>query len=339
MTTHDPSRRYRRLIERKTDPFTVEGLRQRSVLMKSASVPRPADYLRDAAAPTDAAYTAKTFEEGDRVKAQLDEHFKTRGKDVTFDYQGSVTNDTHIKLFSDIDLLAIIGDFYHIVPPLTVTVPYSGDAVAVSRDRRESAAARLASSFYEADVDVSGTKAICISGGSLARTVDVVTCNLVHTARYEQTGHRKYLGINIFDAVTGARITNYPFLHNALLAERDRATGGRLKVVIRLLKSMRYDEELNLDMSSYDICGLAYRFPDHVFEPDDWNELLLRIAKHLLRTSERADFSDLLVVNETRPIFKDAATATASLNTLSGALIEILQEVMATDRRELRIAP
>lgn len=329
MPAQDRIRRFNRLIDRKTDPLAKGGLLERN-LQKSATASRPptaAEYLRAAAAETDPDYTAMTFEQGDRVKNQLAEHFRTRGVDVSFDYQGSVTNNTHIRVYSDIDLLVILEDFYHVEPPLTVTTPYRGDAKGLSREVRASAAQRLESSFYEAKVDDSGGKAISISGGSLARKVDVVTCNRVHTQLYELTRDKRYLGINIYERISGERITNFPFLHNALLAERDDATQGRLKALIRIFKSLRNDNELDLAMSSYDICSLIYRMPDSVLAADDWYTLLLRTGKQLLEMRARDSFDDLKVVNGSRPIFSDAATAQADLLVLIAAIVGILEEL------------
>jgi tRNA nucleotidyltransferase (CCA-adding enzyme) len=72
----------------------------------ASSSQREFSYLVDAMQPIDPDYTKKTFDEGERVKAMLLEHLPSQYQ-VTFDYQGSVTSDTHIRAYSDIDLLAL----------------------------------------------------------------------------------------------------------------------------------------------------------------------------------------------------------------------------------------
>jgi len=52
-------------------------------------------------------YTRRTIEERTRVEKQLDEGYRNLTLAVQFDYQGSVTNDTHIRAHSDVDLLTV----------------------------------------------------------------------------------------------------------------------------------------------------------------------------------------------------------------------------------------
>lgn len=76
---------------------------------RSFSVPddeKDYDYLVDAMQPIDENFTKKTFEEGYRVWNQLEKNLPAVYQ-VEFDFQGSVTSDTHIRIHSDIDLLAL----------------------------------------------------------------------------------------------------------------------------------------------------------------------------------------------------------------------------------------
>src|SRR4051794_8892243 len=63
-------------------------------------------YLVDAMQPIDEEFTKNTFAEADRVKDQLRENLSYTYS-AEFDFQGSVTSDTHIRIHSDIDLLAM----------------------------------------------------------------------------------------------------------------------------------------------------------------------------------------------------------------------------------------
>ena len=52
-------------------------------------------------------------------------------------------------------------------------------------------------------------------------------------------------------------VRNKPFMHNYNINDKDVKTGG-LRKVIRLLKTLKYDAEKDVKISSYDIASLAY---------------------------------------------------------------------------------
>ena len=111
-----------------------------------------------------ARYTEITYEESERVQNQIAKVLPT-GRVVEFDHQGSVTNDTHIKTHSDIDLLVLVTWFNDLLPPLTATTPYQGDPTQDLLWLRETCHAHLSAAFGAATVDGSGSKALSISGG------------------------------------------------------------------------------------------------------------------------------------------------------------------------------
>lgn len=65
-------------------------------------------YIRVAMKGVEPEYTQKSIDAGERVK----DHLSKKLSDITFKYQGSVMTNTHIKGYSDIDLLTISEKFY-----------------------------------------------------------------------------------------------------------------------------------------------------------------------------------------------------------------------------------
>jgi hypothetical protein len=139
--------RITKLRARRTDP---------TMLVKAAAVreaydsileDEPVKYAVGAMQPIDKQYTANTFEEGDRVKAQLAKALNQPEITAEFEYQGSVTNDTHVKVHSDIDLLVLHTAFYIIQPPATPRFPYEGDVFADLRNLRSASAKALKSAY------------------------------------------------------------------------------------------------------------------------------------------------------------------------------------------------
>lgn len=153
-------------------------------------------YIRLAMKGVEPEYTQKSKDAGERVK----EHLSKKLSDVVFKYQGSVMTDTHIKGYSDIDLLTISEKFYTYDAPRIKqilesveqksryrqasiekmvkevnTSSYQGNAL---QDLKQ---LRLDSELILDDVydicDTTKPKSIKIKNQSLNREVDVVIAN------------------------------------------------------------------------------------------------------------------------------------------------------------------
>lgn len=242
-----------KLFQRRIDP-TLGNVTMLNEVYKRISQSESVKYALGAMQPIDPQYTKATFDQGNRVKNQLATKLNTA---CSFDYQGSVTNDTHIKAKSDLDLLTVISKFHDLEAPQQPLCPYSGNPVQDMRGLRTDCEKILIDAFPQAKVDTSGSKAIALEGGSLTRKIDVVPASWYHTNRYAQTQLEIYKGVMVFDKDTGNRIPNLPFLHNYLIGERDAITRGGLRKAARLMKSLKYDAD-NVSLSSYDIVAIAY---------------------------------------------------------------------------------
>jgi hypothetical protein len=248
---------------------------------ETRSTEKATRYALGAMQAVDAAYTANSVAEGDRVKNQL-----TKGLegivDVTFEYQGSVPLDVHIKGVSDIDLLVLRADY--------MTVDLNGAHNRAGRysdwvgaqtgpellsELRSESERLLTSAFPEADVDTAGAKSISLTGGSLRRKIDVVPAHWHDTETYQLTFQRKDRGVRILDKTNGTTIKNYPFLHIHLIHQKDLETRGGTKKAIRLLKNVKEDSGYGnaISLSSYDIAGLVWHFDSAALTAYPWAEL------------------------------------------------------------------
>ena len=81
-------------------------------------------YLVGAMEGVESGFTRKTYEEGERVANQIRGGLAVESVKVEFEYQGSVTKNTHIKAYSDVDLLVLETRFYSLQPPQQPTHPY-----------------------------------------------------------------------------------------------------------------------------------------------------------------------------------------------------------------------
>lgn len=194
---------------------------------------------------------------------------------------------------------------------------------------RADAVAVLKSKFPEVEIDSSPGKAITLKGGSLARKIDVVVGNWWDTELWKEHKSKVVRGIRIVDTKGPSLIKNKPFLHNYRINERDKKTGG-LRKVIRLLKTLKYDADSPLAMSSYDIASLAWNMEDGALSvaPNQYLELAKNARDEIRRfiVDENAR-SALLVPNGTRKVFGSGAATVASLEELHREAVDLIQRI------------
>jgi hypothetical protein len=324
--------RMAKLRERHSDPFATRKVAFDAAI-ESINEDDPIRYVIETMKSIPKSYTEATFEEGERVKVQLDETLNFGGSKAEFRYQGSVTNDTHIKFYSDVDLLVIDTDFVSIEPPKKPASPYKRDPLAELKQLRADCTAILKKEFPAAKIDTDGGKCVSISGGSLHRTIDVVIANWWNTVEYQRSASEIVRGVKVFDAFELERIANKPFFHNELVDKRDKQFNGNLRRVCRYLKSEKYDAELGVSISSYDIVSIAWNMPDSYLVGEKGKELALaQNARTYLRFLLNNDTvrNSLTVPNGMRKVFGEGGAAKSGLLALYTEVNDGLTEVEAS---------
>lgn len=284
-------------------------------------------------------YTSNTFAEGDRIKSQLDSGLNSQGEQAEFEYQGSVTNNTHVRVHSDLDLLTIATDFYSIEPPGKPTSQYLGNPLTELKMLRASCVKIIKNRFPAVTVDESKGKCIALSGGSLRREIDVVIANWWHTTEFQSSHNPIYKGVKVLDVTENIRQENKPFLHNACIDDKDRNVNGNLRKVIRLLKSLKYNADTDVDISSYDIASIAYTMPNNLLAAGPTGELLLVENAHQYLASlvvNEAQRNSLWVPNGTRKIFGDGGATIGGLLNLFSETHDLSEEIKASLSKTFR---
>ena len=286
-------------------------------------------YAVGAMQPIDPEYTKNTYGEGERVRNQLQKNLEPDGVVCDYEYQGSVTNDTHIRAKSDIDLLTLHCRFVSIERPQVPSFPYEGNPVADLMDLRRRSIRILDSKFPAAAVSA-GSKSVKITGGSLRREIDVVASNWRDTNEYARTGLKRDRGIHILDAEKQIRLANLPFLHNDRIDNKDSMTLGGLRKAARLLKSLRYDSNDGVDLSSYDIAAIAYTMDNDKLITLKGQELALvaNCKQHLDFLAANPLYRNSLdVPNGTRKIFGEDGAKKSGLDDLRREVDQLLYEI------------
>lgn len=314
------------LRKRRTDEETGRVRLVKEALSKSLpdSPAKAHAYITETMEAVPKEYTDLTFEECTRVERQLERALKDAGYAAEFANQGSTTNNTHIKVHSDIDLLVCTKVFHFRAPPLKVETRWEGDPVEHVRGIRDVCLSTLAGAYPAARVDGSGAKALSISGGSLRRKVDVVPGSWVWTSGFVTSSHPEDRGVKILDLSGPRWIENYPFHHNRCLAARDKLAGGNLRKIIRFLKSVKCDAEVADQLSSYDISGLCYNLPDSVlYSVTDELRMALGACQFALQVAKDEGLRGRLKVpNGTREVFEE------SREDMVSGLVELLVQAV-----------
>lgn len=283
------AKNYRQLIESvksRTNPEHFSIKKSFSDELSTISYSEVLTYIRLAMKGVEPEYTQKSKDAGERVK----EHLLKELKDVSFKYQGSVMTDTHIKGFSDIDLLVICEKFYQpdsfnikkllesseqrlkflsSIPKLEKEITgstYQGNALDDLRDLRLDSETRLKEVYTNCETNK--PKSISICNLSLNREVDIVIANWYDDITSVINDKGEYRGIQVYNKDYHSRgEADYPFLSIKLINERSSFTNGRLKKMIRFLKNTKANSDQDIDLSSFDINAICYDI--NVFEYKD----------------------------------------------------------------------
>lgn len=335
MARKDYTKRLANLSIRRKDQELVkkaysEGTYQ--YLTESYEVLRESDtikYIIGAMMPVSDKYTQNTYAQGERVKSQLINKLDSTYS-VEFKYQGSVTNNTHIKAHSDIDILTLHGRFHTLQHPLIPANPYKGDSIQDLLNLRQNCFEILKSVFPAATVDGSGAKSLSIEGGSLTRKIDVVPSSWYNTVLYDETKLPYHRGVSILDAKNKKLIENTPFYHNKLLEMKDNSSFNNYKKVVRFLKTLKADAENDIKLSSYDVAALMYHMEDNKYVVGSSPLLLLgNSIKYLIHLYENSIYrNSLQVPDKSRNIFVQNGASVTDLKLMIDELMAIYEDIL-----------
>jgi hypothetical protein len=289
-------------------------------------------YALESMEPISETYTQNTYKACDRIVNQLTPGLKEYGIEVEFRYQGSVPTNTHIKLYSDIDLLTIHGAFYTLQSPQVADNPYLGDPLEDLKYLRAKTYRILDTVFPACDLDDTSSKCLTISGGSIGRKVDIISSNWYNALIYRDNHSESNRGIQVLDRDKNDRLINFPFLHIYWINLKDDRVNGNEKRMIRLIKSLKADADEEIKVSSYDIASLIYRMDDAALLASSMNRLLLlkNTNDFLVKVVNDSSFRDTLyVANGTRKIFCDDGCKIVEVTKLQKELQELINDIAA----------
>jgi hypothetical protein len=306
-------------------------------------------YVKIAMNEVDSLYTQRSKDAGERVK----EHLQKELTNVTYKYQGSVMTDTHIKGYSDIDLLTICDNFFNVdrekvkdiinssikreqyynyqIAKLETfdiqATPYLGNYLNDLKQLRTDDE-RILKNVYDI-CDITNAKSIKIRNQSLNRDVDIVTASWYDDIQSIINDKGDFRGIQVYDKYKNILLsTDFPFLSIKRINDRGSDTQGRIKKMIRFLKTLKADSTLDIDINSFDINAICYNINPN--EYIDSNYIMLTVVLynklHLICTDQiHAD--TIMSVDGTEPIFRGKPHKIEALKKLHSELSDIITEL------------
>jgi Nucleotidyltransferase domain len=297
--------------------------------------------IRTAMKGVEPEYTQKSRDAGERVK----EHLSKELKDVTFKYQGSVMTDTHLKGYSDIDLLTISEKFYQAdnyniklllenserrakycqssIEKMQKEInasTYQGNALDDLRTNRLDSE-RILKDVYTV-CDTSKPKSVKIKNLSLNREVDIVIANWYDDITSVINDKGDFRGIQVYKKDTHSRgSADYPFISINRINERSSETNGRLKKMIRFLKNAKNISDYEIDLSSFDINAVCYDIAVSKYKELPFYSLVEIIYNQLKSICSSKEHSDNVISVDGREyIFRGNDKKLQNLQTL---LVEV----------------
>lgn len=318
-------------------------------------------YIKKAMLGVEPEYTQNSKEAGRKVREKLERELNN----VSFEYQGSVMTNTHIRGYSDIDLLTICEKFYTFdqnginatlndyqkifqldrfqIGRLQAAAGGGGYTQGLSdlRSLRIDSERILNSNYLY--VDDSKPKSIKVSVTNPKREVDVVIANWYKNANYYIQDDKTMLGIKVF--VKGdtpgqdKELTpDYPFLSIARINGKDSEVNGRLKKMIRFLKTLKYDSDYtdNIKLTSFDFNAICYEVDASKYRDKDYLDLVAVVYIQLKSLANNPIHrNSLMSVDGYEPIFKnpDGSENTEKVQSLKIIITEI-ESVMSDINEE-----
>lgn len=345
-------RNYEQLIQRVKQRSNPGAIDESVLLEKSFSAElrglydkKVLVYIKRAMQGVEAVYTSNTFAAGDKVKAQL----KNVYPNLDYEYQGSVPSNTHIKGYSDIDLVQISGGFYAHdnksnfiaesqrsnlsydqkirLNEVINGAPYLGNPNEDLKKIRLNAEEVLAKVYKE--VNRIKAKSIEVNLASPKRMVDVVTASWYKSVEAVVSDNEYQKGIQIYDKKKNQRLKlDFPFLKIHLLKEKDSLVNGRLKKMIRFLKTLKADSDIEINFSSFDISSVCYNIEKIKYYDKSYDELVHVLHEELNKISVDSVYRDTIQsIDKTEHIFRDKPEKIAQLKLLLDDLKVIREDL------------
>lgn len=233
--------------------------------------------------------------------------------------KGSYANGTNVRGDSDVDI-AVEWKSWAYISKTNQAAKYSWDQLGVGLGDSSPAPAEyrrwveeaLVEAFGSSSVDMTGNKAITVTGGSTTLDADVVPC--FRHKRYDALGRDPHMGIRLYPK-SGGHIENWPEQNKQNGIAKNTRTSRRYKEIIRALKRLENDMveagRLSSEVHGYFIECLLYNLADTTFQQGTYKATTLGVLARLWNSINDDEHSDWVEVNGLKWLWRSGQTWTA----------------------------
>jgi hypothetical protein len=294
-------------------------------------------------------YTDRSIEAGTAVK----NHLKDVLYQVDYEYQGSVMTNTHVKGNSDIDLLVLCDKFYYVNNPVVQSKysselnsfqlnesqisrlkshvanagSYTGDSSQDLRDIRIKSENKMKATYYKCDT--TKPKCIAITNQNLHRDVDIVVAAWHKTYEGIRDGVSKKNSIRVYDKdLDDVGRVESPFLSIERINTKDISVNGRLKKMIRFVKTLKYDSQKLIDLSSFEINAICYNIETSKYSGKTFYDLVPVLLQEFAKIVTNASYRDsIMSVDGSEPVFRGKEKKSNSIALMYLEIDELLKDL------------
>lgn len=247
-----------RLRQRRFDP--IKGQYDVRENFSNTEFSQSTRYIYETMQPISKEYRDITIGAADKVTRHLNRQFNSLDYLHSFRYQGSVTTNTEIAVHSDIDILFMQKDFHYIDLPAS---KYAGNATNVMKNVQAEIFNKLNSHYNDV---TKNPKNIKVNMQNPKRQVDVVPAT--YHFGPDSSQNIENAGVVIYNNGSYHN-KSFPFSVTANINYKARITNEASRRLIRYLKNIKEDSDLDISLTSFEIYTFVHDFLDnHIFGLD-----------------------------------------------------------------------
>ena len=281
-------------------------------------------YSLESMAEIDPSYAYKAFHLAKRIQEKLSKELANRKYNVDFRYQGPIQTETNIVLYGDMELMVVAESVYS--EPWKIVKNLTMEMMDILTQ----------GSIYQR-VDNSDKMKVRIQTIKPSCEITILPALWLDNKEYKESKREIDRGITEFNLLRKTKRRYLPFKHIARINAKDDKTNGGLKRVIRLLRSLVNDSEINIDLTPQEIESIMYAIPEKQLIHDSKKSLaLLNIAfAQLSRLSQDLSYLQKLITpSEKELVFGRKAYKQAEIRRLKENLDELIKDLSEDLKKE-----
>ena len=242
------------------------------------------------------------------IRSAIEGRANLSARSIRIFAQGSFCNRTNVRQDSDVDVCILCNNTVLFdLPPGTSGADFGFTPIEYQYSQYKDDVGSALTSHFGANGVTRGKKAFDVHENTYRVDADAVAA--FEYRRYHTDG--SYLSGTAFVPDGKFRIINWPEQNYANGVLKNKATGGRFKDVVRILKRLRNkmdDEHIAAakPVPSFLIECLVWNVPDNYFGHDTFTSDVRHALAHLFNSTRKVeDCSEWGEVNELKYLFRD----------------------------------